>query len=480
VVAVNELPVSVSSRRDFLRRAGGGCGLLALAAMLQDGREDPALRTTDLARDGNAHARAGQSGARPPHFPAKAKSVIWLYMEGGPSAIDLFDPKPELEKRKGQEMPGVDTHFGNPGPLMPSPYRFLRAGQTGRPVCERYATLARCIDDVALIKSCWVESANHATANYQMNTGLPRPNNPSVGAWVTYGLGSENSNLPGFMVFAPGIGKGGPQNWGSGYLPAHYQGTLIRTDGPTFLDLDRPRELGDAGQRAMLDLAGRLNGLHAARHPGESELEARIASFELAYRMQAEAPEVTDLSGETEETLKLYGVGERLSERFGRKCLMARRLVERGVRFVQIYPELDWDAHFDLRKNHDARCAETDAPIAGLLTDLKRRGLLDSTLVIWGGEFGRLPLSQANIGRDHNPYGFLMWMAGGGVKPGVSYGETDDIGFKAVVDPVSVHDIHATVLHLLGLDHKRLTYFRNGRQFRLTDVSGEVITKILA
>jgi hypothetical protein len=476
---MNDLPLPLSSRRDFLVRTGGGCGLLALIAMLQDSSENRSRASSTLADSQQGLPGAGRSGARPAHFPAKAKSVIWLYTEGGPSAIDLFDPKPELVKRAGQELKGVVTHFGTPGPLLPPQYTFKQYGQSGISVCDRFSNFARHVDDIALIKSCWAESANHATAMYQMNTGMTRPGSPSVGAWITYGLGTENNDLPGYIVF-PGFAKGGPSNWGSGYLPARYQGTLIRSDGPLFLDLSRSADMGATGQRAMLDLAARLNSTHAARHPGESELEARIESFELAYRMQAEAPEATDLTRETEETLTLYGVGERTTDHFGRRCLMARRLVERGVRFVQIYPEVDWDAHGNLRTNHDARCAESDVPIAGLLTDLKRRGLLESTLIVWGGEFGRMPISQGKLGRDHNPYGFAMWMAGGGVKPGITYGETDELGYKAVVDPVSVHDIHATILHLLGLDHTQLTFMRNGRQFRLTDVSGEVLTKILA
>jgi hypothetical protein len=422
-----------------------------------------------------------KSGARPGHHAPKATSVIWLFMEGGPSGFDLFDPKPELQKRSGQRVGGIETHFGNPGPLLKSPYDFARHGQSGAWVCEAYPRLAECVDDIAFIKSCWAESPNHAPAMYQMNTGITRPGFPSAGSWVTYGLGSENRNLPGFVVFAPGVGKGGPANWGAGFLPAAHQGTLVRPQGQAILNLNRPAGVGRDDQRAMLDLAGGLNATHAAARPGEAELQARIESFELAFRMQAEAPEAVDLSRETEETRRLYGIGTGgKSDRFGRKCLTARRLVERGVRFVQVYSDDEWDAHGDIRSNHDVRCAETDAPVAGLLTDLKRRGLLERTLVVWGGEFGRMPVSEGGKGRDHNPHGFLHWMAGGGVKGGVSHGETDDIGWKAAVDPVSVHDLHATILHLLGIDHKRLTYLHNGRRYRLTDVAGEVLHKILA
>jgi hypothetical protein len=314
-----------------------------------------------------------------------------------------------------------------------------------------------------------------------MNTGLPRPGFPSAGSWITYGLGSENRNLPGYVVLGNTDGvKGGPLSWGAGYLPAAYQGTLFRSQGNPILNLDRPRGVSRECQRAQLDLMQRLNGEHLAGHEGEAELLARIQSFELAYRMQAEAREVLDLSKEPAETRALYGIDQPQSRSVGTKCLMARRLVESGVRFVQVYSDGEWDAHNNLTKNHTEHCAATDTPIDGLLTDLKRRGLWDSTLVIWGGEFGRMPVSQNGDGRDHNPHGFLVWMAGAGIKPGVSYGETDEFGWKSVVDPVSVHDLHATMLHLLGIDHKRLTYLHNGRRFRLTDVAGEVLTKILA
>ncbi len=469
------------NRREFLRRAGSGCGMLALAGLLhEDGRVAEA-EIAPTARGADAPPpRPARSGARPPHFPPMARSVIWLFMEGGPSAVDLFDPKPELQKRNGQKLPGVVTHFGHPGPLFASPYAFERHGQCGAPVCEKYGHLARCVDDIAFIRSCYCESASHAPAMYEMNTGLARVGFPSAGSWVTYGLGSENADLPGFIVMRPGAARGGAENWGAGFLPANYQGTVVRSSRTGILDLGRPADLSAASQRDMLDLASRLNATHTARHPGESELESRIAAFELAYRMQAEAPEALDTTRETEETRSLYGIGQGVSGPFGAKCLVARRLVERGVRFVQVYADGDWDAHNALRNNHDARCAETDVPIAGLLTDLKRRGLLDSTLVVWGGEFGRMPVSQAGDGRDHNPHGFLVWMAGGGIKGGVRYGETDDLGYKAASDPVSVHDLHATILHLLGLDHKRLTFRLSGRDFRLTDVSGEVLTKILA
>jgi hypothetical protein len=415
------------------------------------------------------------------HFAPKAKSVIWLFMEGGPSGFDLFDYKPELQKNAGKRVEGIETFFGNPGPLLKSPYSFKRYGESGAYVCEKYSHLAECVDDIAFVKSCWAESNNHGPAMYQINTGLTRVGFPSVGSWVTYGLGSENRNLPGFVVLGNARGaKGGPPNWGSGFLPSSYQGTLFRANGTPILNLDRPKDVTAESQRAMLDAAAALNGGHLESHAGDGELEARIQSFELAYRMQIAAKELVDFSSEPDETRKLYGLDVGVSKPFGEKCLLARRLVERGVRFVQAYINDEWDAHDNIKSNHDARCAETDVPIAGLLKDLKRRGLLESTLVVWGGEFGRMPVSEKTQGRDHNPHGFLMWMAGGGIKGGVSHGETDEIGYKSAVDPVSVHDVHATVLHLMGLDHKRLTHLHNGRRYRLTDVHGNVLNKILA
>ncbi len=456
------------NRREFLRRVGAGFGSLALAGLL-----DPLSHPS-------ASAQTYQNPMAPhaPHFPARAKSIIWLFMEGGPSGFDLFDPKPELTKRNGQRVAGIQTHFGNPGPLLKSPYSFRQYGQSGAWVCEKYATLANHVDEIAFIKSVYAESPNHAPAMYQMNTGKIQPGYPSAGAWVTYGLGTLNQNLPGFVVLAPGVGKGGPANWGAGFLPSAYQGTLLRSKGQALLNLNRPADVSSATQREMLDLASALNHTHQEHHPGEPDLEGRIQSFELASRMQMAAPEVIDLKRETEETRALYGIDR--GNTFGEKCLLARRLVEQGVRFVQVYSNDEWDAHGNIKENHDARCQETDVPIAGLLHDLKRRGLLDSTLVVWGGEFGRMPVSEGGAGRDHNPHGFLMWMAGGGIKGGISHGETDEIGYQAAVDPVSIPDIHATLLHQLGMDHKCLTDLHNGRPFRLTDVSGEVLTKILA
>jgi len=455
------------TRRALLARGAGGLGLLAMNGLLPAGEPTP----------------AGAWAARPPHVAAKAKSVIWLMMEGGPSAVDLFDPKPELQRRHGQTVAGIETHFGKPGPLMRSPYSFKQHGQSGLWVCDKLPALARCADDLAMIKSVWTESSNHAPAMYQMNTGMPRPGFPSVGSWIGYGLGTPNQDLPGFVVMSGGVMKGGSLNWSAGFLPGAYQGTLLRSGGAPVLDLVRPKDLTAARQGELLTLTAALNAEHRRARPGpaESDLDARSASFDLAARMQSAVPGVADLAKEDAATRTLYGLdrGGRAAG-FGTKCLLARRLVERGVRFVQLYPQDEWDAHNDLNGNHNGGCGEIDVPIAGLLTDLKRRGLLDSTLVVWGGEFGRMPVSEQGGGRDHNPHGFLMWMAGAGIKAGASHGATDEIGWKAAVDPVSVHDVHATILHLLGLDHRRLTWEHNGRRFRLTDTSGTVIRNILA
>ena len=437
--------------------AGGGFGALAAGALF--GRE------------------AGADA----HHAAKAKSVIWLFMEGGPSGFDLFDPKPELERGHGKRVGHIKPFFGDPGPLMKSPFAFKRWGASGLPIAEPYAALGPHADDLALVKSLHVESNNHGPAMFQINTGLPRLGFPSVGAWVSYGLGSENRDLPGFVVLGNARGsKGGPPNWGAGFLPSSYQGTLFRARGSPLLNLERPADLDGDRQRRLLDLAGELNAAHRDARPGEPDLDARLRSFELAYRMQSEALELADVSAESEETRRMYGLDRDVSRPFGAKCLLARKLVERGVRFVQVYIDDEWDAHNDLRGNHGARCAESAVPIAGLLSDLKRRGLLDETLVVWGGEFGRMPVSEKGGGRDHTPDGFLMWMAGGGVRGGASHGETDEIGYKAAEQPASVHDLHATILQLLGLDHRRLTYLHNGRKFRLTDVSGEPLTGLLA
>jgi hypothetical protein len=462
------------NRRDFLKKAGAGFGALALADLL--GSAEGAPQRSPL----KAQASVDPLAPRPPHYAPKAKSVIWLFMEGGPSGVDLFDPKPELTRRHGQKF-DIDVFFGNPGPLMRSPFTFKQYGQSGAWVCDRYPNVAKHVDEIAFIKSCYTESNNHVPALYQINTGIPRPGFPSAGSWVTYGLGSESRNLPGYVVLGNSQGvKGGSLIWSAGFLPTGYQGTLFRSQGAPVLNLTRPEHVEREDQRAQLDLLKQLNGEHLAGRKDDADLLARIQSFELAFRMQMEATGLVDFSDEGEATRALYGLDRNVSRNFGTKCLMARRLIERGVRFVQVYSDGEWDAHQNLTQNHTGHCAATDQPIHGLLADLKRRGLLDETLVIWGGEFGRMPVSQDGDGRDHNPHGFLSWMAGAGIKGGASYGETDEIGYRAAVDRVSVHDLHATMLHLLGVDHKKLTYFHNGRSYRLTDVAGEVLTKILA
>ena len=461
---------SFTTRRDFLKKAGAGFGMLALTDLLG----------IDKLRAASPPEVLNPMAPRIAHFPAKAKSVIWLFMEGAPSAVDMFDPKPELTRRDGQRIE-IDVFNGNPGPLMKSPFSFKQYGQSGAWVCEHYRNVARHVDDFAFVKSFYSESNDHVPALYQINTGIPRPGFPAAGSWVTYGLGSENNNLPGYVVLGNNQGvKGGNLNWSSAFLPTTYQGTLFRAGGTPVINLKRPGDVSRADQRAQLDLMAKLNDRHLQERPGETELLGRIQSFELAYRMQAEATDLVDFSTESTATREMYGIDRDETRSYGSKCLMARRLVARGVRFVQVYSDGEWDAHSDLNANHKGHCEATDQPIHALLSDLKRTGLIDSTLVIWGGEFGRMPVSQGNGGRDHNPHGFGMFMTGAGIRRGTSYGELDEIGYRAAVDRVSVHDLHATMLHLLGIDHENLTFFHNSRSYRLTDVAGEVLHKILA
>jgi len=448
---------------DFSRRSmlsGIGTGLLA---------------TPTLAR--RAHAQT----IHPMHHRPTATSVIWLFMEGGPSACDTFDPKPELKKRAGQRpKQAIDVFFGSPGPLMPSSFFFAQHGQSGAWVSELFPAIAKQVDELAFVRSCWSESPNHGPSMFQMNTGFTRAGFPSVGAWVNHALGSTNPDLPGFVVFPNARGsKGGPANWSSGFLSGELQATPLRAGATPILNLRRPDGVSAKEQRSMLDLVGRINERHAASRPKDRRFEAQAKNLELAHRMQTAGADVANLAEEPSHIKKLYGLDNDVTRPYGEKLLMARRLVERGVRFVQAYCNDEWDSHNGLRDQHMKRAAETDVPVAGLLMDLKQRGLLDSTLVIWGGEFGRMPVSEQGDGRDHNPNGFLVWMAGGGIKAGASYGETDEIGFKAAVNPVSVHDLHATILHTLGLDHERVTVRHNGRDYRLTDVSGKVIRELL-
>ncbi|HJT34923.1 MAG TPA: DUF1501 domain-containing protein [Pirellulales bacterium] len=465
------------SRRDFLLRAGGGLGALALASLLRNDAQA-------------TQATANPLAPRPPHFAARAKSVIWCFLDGGPSHIDLFDPKPALTRLDGQPLPDSFhrpvTAMGRTAytPLLASKRSFAQHGSSGAWVSDWYPEIARHVDDLAIIRSCYADGLNHVGSVCQMNTGSILGGRPCLGSWTTYGLGSECSDLPGFVVLFdyPEEPPGGNRNWGTGFMPATYQGTKFRDGAAPILYLDPPHAVGQARQRSKLDFIQRLNRRHQQERPDDDQLEARIAAYELAYRMQSAAPEAVDLTQESAETLRLYGADQKETERMGRNCLLARRLVERGVRFVQLYSGSGskWDAHANVEGNHARYCRESDRPIAGLLADLKRRGLLNSTLVIWGGEFGRTPMSESGNGRDHNPYGFTMWLAGGGVQGGVTHGTTDDIGLYAVENKVHVHDLHATILHLLGLDHEQLTFTHNGQEERLTMVAGRVVREVLA
>jgi hypothetical protein len=464
-------PPTTISRRHLLRRTGAGFGGVALSALLQEGQ---ARATTTAA--GNPLA------PQPPHFVPRAKRVILLFMPGGPSQVDTFDPKPRLTADDGK--PAPKAYLGQQRTLLASPWKFARHGQSGIDVSELFPHTARQADRLCVIRSMVTDDPNHPGGCLLMNTGERVFSRPSLGSWVTYGLGSENENLPGFMAIGPGPLIEGARQYGASFLPAAHQGTFVS-------DLDHPiRNLANskvaaAQQRRDLDALARFNEVHRASRGDDSRLAARIAAFELAYRMQSEAPEAFDLTSETAATRRLYGLDEPATGVFGRQCLLARRLVERGVRFVQLYHTTGgfqpWDQHSDLKGGHEKNALATDLPVAGLLTDLQARGLLEETLVIWGGEFGRTPAREGTAnGRDHHPYGFTMWLAGGGVRGGMIHGATDEFGWDAVEGRVHVHDLHATILHLLGLDHERLTYRHAGRDYRLTDVSGKVVHDILA
>jgi len=476
-------PIALT-RRQLLRQAGGGLGMLALGSLL-----DPCPTVGADASPANLLA------ARAGHFPAKAKNVIWLFMNGGPSQVDTWDYKPELAKQDGKPIKGFDKNTGfftgAVGPVMKSPFKFKQHGESGTWVSDLFPRISQHVDKMAFIHSLYSDSNNHSPALFKINTGMTRMGFPCVGSWVTYGLGSENNSLPAFVAMSDPLGRGLPkghaQNWGSGFLPSIMQGTWLRPKGEPIENLSRPKDLTTQQQQNQLALLKRLTQQAPGISPNlDLELEARIKSFELAYRMQQVAPETLDVERETRETQDLYGVHDKKCSHFARQCLVARRLVERGVRFIQIYSggnenARSWDGHVNIVKNHGGFAAETDTPIAGLLTDLHRRGLLESTLVIWGGEFGRLPIIQkGGSGRDHNPHAFTYWFAGGGIRQGIHHGATDPIGFKAVENRVSVNDLHATILHLLGLHHEQLTFRLNGRDFRLTDVAGNVVREIIA
>lgn len=471
------------ARREFLSRAGGGIGSLALAALLDaDGLLAPAHASD---------THANPLDPRAPHSPPRAKRVISLFMFGGMSHIDTFDPKEELTRQDGvsvADRPGFDTGGrSKPGKLMKSPWAFRRYGRCGMPVSDLLPNLGACADDIALVRSMKSDSNNHVPAVYHMLTGSILGGRPGLGSWITYGLGTENQNLPAFVVMTDprALIGGGASNWSSGFLPSHYQGVPFRSAGLPVLNLKPPAEMSPERQRAQLDLLNRLNEEFVRGRPGEQELAARIRTYELAYRMQSEATEAVELSRESAATRSLYGLDRPETELFGRQCLLARRLVERGVRFVQLYSgggvfDQSWDAHNAMVPNHEKRAREVDRPIAGLLTDLKARGLLAETLIVFHTEFGRMPFTEGSVGRDHNPHAFSVWLAGAGVKGGTIYGTSDEIGYRAADNVQSVFDLNATILHLLGLDHTRLTYPYGGRMMRLTDVSGELIRPILA
>ncbi len=471
------------SRRSVLQSIASGFGYLAFAGLAQQATADQA----------GAERSAGGEGAlapRPTHFSPRAKRVIFLCMNGGPSHIDLFDPKPELKQLAAAKS-------GPAGPtFMPSPFQFSQHGESGQWISELLPELSRHADDLCIINSMQTDLPNHSQAFIQMHTGSFQFTRPSLGAWCLYGLGTENSNLPGFITINPPSDNGGARNFGSAFLPAIYQGTKIGTNqipgfyaailkvdsepGPPLKNVES-RRLALPQQRAQLDLVRDLNRHRLAQDPHHTAIEAAIESFELAFRMQGEIPELMDLSDESDTMLRQYGIGAGSPcDRFGRQCLMARRLAEAGVRFIEITAPVGWDHHFRLQEELPAACAATDRPVAALLADLKQRGMLDDTLVIWAGEFGRTPYAQSGTGRDHNSQGYSLWMAGGGIQGGLQYGATDEVGAKAVDRPVHLHDWHATILHLLGLDHKRLTFNHAGRDFRLTDVYGNVVQDLIS
>ena len=465
------------TRRDILCRAANGFGAIALQHLM--------ARDTRAARPGENPLRA-----KAPHFPASAESVIFVFNVGAPSSMDTFDPKPMLERRAGEPMP---ESFGQVGgqftdgsnPILGSPWTFRQYGESGMPVSELFPNVARHVDQICFVRSFVTRSVVHAPAMYEVHNGRLFATHPSIGSWVTYGLGSESDNLPAYVVMPQpeGTPEGGTSCWSQGFLPSVYQGTLLRPGPNPILHLRPPEGMTRERQRAMLDLLQDMNELDAGEF--DSEMQARIAAYELAFRMQAHAPEAVDLTKESAATKRMYGLEEERSREFGTRLLLARRLVERGVRFVQVYSgggpiSMQWDAHKHLKANHEKMAGHSDQPVAALLEDLKQRGLLDKTLVIWGAEFGRLPTSESGNGRDHNPHGYTMWFAGGGVRGGQAIGSTDEFGLRAVDQPYTMRDFHATILHALGLDQERLWYLHNGRHEKLTDFGGKVIEPMFA
>lgn len=464
------------SRRQLLQRSAVGFGSLALASLLAEQSSAKAAVADPLA-------------AKQPHFPARARRVIFLFMKGGPSHLDTFDPKPLLDRDDGKPLPFAKprVQFAPTGNLLKSPWKFQQYGESGLPVSELFPHVAGCVDDLCMVHSVHGTNPAHGGALLKLHTGSDNFVRPSMGSWVTYGLGTDNANLPAFITICPTLAHGGINNWSSAFLPALYQGTplgnaSVPSDQAAVRYISNPR-LPREVQRLQLDRLSAMNRAHLAEGTPDSALEARINSFELAFRMQTEMPEVEDLSQESAATQAMYGMDDPVTSNFGRMCLKARRFAEAGVRFIQVThsdSNVQWDQHSDLKAGHEKNAREVDKPIAGLLQDLKARGLLEDTLVWWGGEFGRTPTVQGSNGRDHNPEGFTMWLAGGGVKGGLRYGATDEYGFYAQQDKVHIHDMHATILHLLGLDHERLTYRYAGRDFRLTDVEGNVVDGLFA
>ncbi len=469
------------NRREWLMNTGARFPMLALTDLL--------LRDQYFAQ---AATPSNPLAPKPQHFPAKAKRCVFLFMNGGPSQVDTFDPKPALEKHHGTAYSGgieVGSNGRPIGRLMKSPFPFTQHGQSGLPISSLFPNIAKFADDLCVLRSMYTDTAAHASGCIQMNTGSVLIGKPSLGSWLSYGLGSANENLPSYVVMSDP--RGGPigsaSNWSAGYMPGAFQGTLFRSGGAPVLDLATPQGVSKESQRGSLHLLQTLNRQHQETRPAEAELEARIQSYELAYRMQTTAADTVDLDKETEETRRMYGIDNPRTADFGRKCLITRRLLEQGVRFIQLYSggghlEDTWDGHSDCITNHKLHAGETDQPIAALIADLKRTGLWEETILVWGGEFGRTPTSEGvdRPGRDHDWHGFSMWMAGAGVKGGQAVGATDELGFKAVEDPIHVSDLHATILHLLGLDHTKLTYFYQGFNQRITGVRGNVVRKALA
>ncbi len=458
----------VLNRREFLAKSAFGFGTLAFAHLLSRQSLNAATALT----------KPNPLAPKTPPLPATAKSVIFLFMQGGPSHMDTFDPKPELQRRDGQPLPDsfkiddLSLQFmkATDGKLMGSTFPFKKYGQSGLEISDLFHNVAQHADDLAVVRSCYHESFIHGPALSLMHGGSILLGHPSVGSWVLYGLGSESENLPAYMVLTDGGLRISSSGYSSGFLPAIYQGTLVRPEGTPIQNLTPPFDA--KSQRVLLDQINQWNQHHSMERPDDSRLSAQLANYELAFRMQTAAPELIDIGKETQSTREMYGLDKEPTAKFGRMCLLARRMVERGVRFVQLYNS-DWDGHGECGKNHLENAEKIDQPIAGLLGDLKQRGMLGSTLVVWAGEFGRTPVMQGNKGRDHNPYGFTVWLAGGGIKGGKAIGATDEFGFRAVEDKVHVHDLHATILTLLGLDHEKLTYLFEGRNWRLTDVGGE-------